>query len=132
MTPPGRAWSIGWSFVSPALGFALKLALTLSSFCSFCFHFFCDLIHFRLDTALNAEKRSSTREACWLVAADLRAELVLDAFPFAVEIVHELLLAGFVSAYDSVRLSRMGFAPLSACRGISRLRMMGFRREKCC
>ena len=101
MTLQGRAWSISWSFIASALGFTLKLALALSSFCGFCFHFFCDLVHFRLNAALNAEKRSPAREACRLVATDLCAELVLDAFPFAVEIVHELLLVGFVSAYDS-------------------------------
>ena len=52
-----------------------------------------ELFHLALAFASNAEKRAAARYARLLIAAHLDAKLLLNAFPFFLEVVHATMIA---------------------------------------
>ena len=80
----------------PALQFALVILFHLLTRLIFRFYLPSELIHLALAFASNAEKRAATRYARLLIAAHLDAKLLLNAFPFFLEVVHATMIAALV------------------------------------
>ena len=77
----------------PALQFALVILFHPLARLAFRLYLPGKLFHLALALALNAEKRAATRYARSLIAAHLDAKLLLNAFPFFLEVVHATMIA---------------------------------------
>ena len=99
----------------PALQFALVILFHLLTRLIFRFYLPSELIHLALAFATNAEKRAATRNARLLIAAHLDAKLLLNAFPFFLEVVHATMIAALVNRPSEKARGKTAGEPERTC-----------------
>lgn len=92
-TGEAERYSARQQHLPPALQFALVILFHPLARLIFRLYLPGKLFHLALALALNAEKRAATRYARSLIAAHLDAKLLLNAFPFFLEVVHATMIA---------------------------------------